>query len=743
MTWANNDYSYKKKISINDSYISGSLSNFPVLVNITDSDLKDNCRCDAFDIKFYNSGETSSLTYEREGWISSNGSLTAWVKVPNISSQSGFSGNTIWIYYGDSDATDQSDYENVWDSNYKGIWHIISGAGSGQRDSTSNNNDAYTKSGSTRPSYKRITYKSPDTNAHQGYIASGSYHIVIDTTTVYKKDASWNTVLTKSGFVTSANNDLGGATRDHIGDGSMAANGNFYFPCEDWTSCDDFPGSGGQSIIVTDSNLNYLSAHSLLGSPGCPSSEAAGIHVDSDAGYIYLVSYCDKDNIYRYNLSDFTYDSTIPIVGETNKNPQGIFLSGNYFYMTTDSTYGGIYKIDINGTSKGCIWTNLQTGINEEGIDCSQKEIRVMVDEGATECVYYLEDIEGGIGNSFNVMAKNPLNIAGNGTLAGMDALTIESLVYLSSQNSTWRMIFNNYRPSSVVYYGVTNGNDFCIRCNTSNDNHAIRLDSSANPAVEQWHYFVATYDGASQKIYVSGGLDTSNTYNSGSLQPSLTNVTIGCANDVPTHEEYLTGFITEVRVSDVDRGSDYIWTNKNNLLINSSFITLYSQESKPTSASAGNHYHFNYFFSDTEGITFREDFFYRYDLLIYYGNRDTEEYLDCKCSRWDVSDYDIIVETWLKKDDAQTLRENIVPGATGELFKVLGRPTFYDKTWQSKNTLYIKPNPSPDFMPHSRLYNMREEVYLYVQNYTEHPITNTDWIEIKIEGKISGTSSI
>jgi len=154
-------------------------------------------------------------------------------------------------------------------------------------------------------------------------------------------------------------------------------------------------------------------------------------------------------------------------------------------------------------------------------------------------------------------------------------------------------------------------------------------------------------------------------------------------------------------------------------------------------------HKDFNYRFSDTQGITFRAVFHYYHDLLIYYGNRDTKDYIDCRCSRWDVQNYDVIVETWLKKSDLITLRDNTVPGAVGELYTILGKPRYYDQTWQGNNTLYLKPNPAPEDMTMSNLENMKEDCYIYVQNITEHPITNTDWISVKIEGKLSGSSAI
>lgn len=67
-------------------------------------------------------------------------------------------------------------------------------------------------------------------------------------------------------------------------------------------------------------------------------------------------------------------------------------------------------------------------------------------------------------------------------------------------------------------------------------------------------------------------------------------------------------------------------------------------------------------------------------DLNISGGNCSIE----CFCSRYDIQNYGFIVQTWLSKSDLQDLRNSIRPGATGELFKILGRPRFYDKSWSA-----------------------------------------------------------
>jgi len=123
-------------------------------------------------------------------------------------------------------------------------------------------------------------------------------------------------------------------------------------------------------------------------------------------------------------------------------------------------------------------------------------------------------------------------------------------------------------------------------------------------------------------------------------------------------------------------------------------------------------------------------------DLQIFYGDQGMSDYIDCDCSRWDVQNYNIIVETWMKKSDLQTLRDNITPQAVGELYNILGRPRFYDKTWTGGNTLKLRPN----MYSNSKLDRSRDDKIIYVKNITDSPLPgDNEWINVKIEGYISG----
>ncbi|MBE3094409.1 MAG: hypothetical protein IMZ52_05210 [Actinobacteria bacterium] len=120
-------------------------------------------------------------------------------------------------------------------------------------------------------------------------------------------------------------------------------------------------------------------------------------------------------------------------------------------------------------------------------------------------------------------------------------------------------------------------------------------------------------------------------------------------------------------------------------------------------------------------------------DLRIYYSGNS---YVEGRCSRFDVQDYSIIVETWLKKSDFNNLNNNIRPNAVKELYKILGRPKFIDTSWQGKNTIRLSP------VVGTQLHNMRNQVTGYVKNINSVPLeSDKGWLNVKLECYTSSNS--
>ena len=126
-----------------------------------------------------------------------------------------------------------------------------------------------------------------------------------------------------------------------------------------------------------------------------------------------------------------------------------------------------------------------------------------------------------------------------------------------------------------------------------------------------------------------------------------------------------------------------------------------------------------------------------RNDLKIYYDSLEGDDYIECACSRWDIANHDVIIETWLTKTQLSTLRSNTIPGAIGELHIATIGISYYDSTWEDKNTIKLTPIGE-------NLNNMRNETTIYVKNITTSCVEgNQGNINVKIEGKTRGAGII
>ena len=117
--WYSTSWEYRKKIEISlNSEISSDLSNFPILVSVTDSDFIKATESDGTDIIFTANDGTTRLAHEIERYNTSTGEVIAWVKIPTLSASTG---TDIYIYY---KGVVEIDASSVWDDNYRLVYHL-------------------------------------------------------------------------------------------------------------------------------------------------------------------------------------------------------------------------------------------------------------------------------------------------------------------------------------------------------------------------------------------------------------------------------------------------------------------------------------------------------------------------------------------------------------------------------------------------------------------------------------------
>jgi len=141
--WYNLSWKYRKKITFNNTTAnlgttSAALVNYPVLIKLTSSNFNFSLAQSAGqDIRFTDSDGTTALNYEIESWSNSGQTANIWVNVPQIDSNSSTDG--IYMYYGNSSASDGQSVGSVWNSNYLSVYHLNNPAS--PIDSTSNANN--------------------------------------------------------------------------------------------------------------------------------------------------------------------------------------------------------------------------------------------------------------------------------------------------------------------------------------------------------------------------------------------------------------------------------------------------------------------------------------------------------------------------------------------------------------------------------------------------------------------------
>ena len=157
--WYDENWDFRKLVTIDSTKVSGTHTNFPIIVDITDSELSAGANLDGSDILFTDSDGTTLLNFEIARYDSSTGQIVAWVKTPNLDSSTN---GEIYMYYGNELQTISSENPtSVW-SDYKNVWHLIENT----LDSTENQDGTY--SGTTE------TYLDGDSHTNRGFEFDGS-----------------------------------------------------------------------------------------------------------------------------------------------------------------------------------------------------------------------------------------------------------------------------------------------------------------------------------------------------------------------------------------------------------------------------------------------------------------------------------------------------------------------------------------------------------------------------------------
>lgn len=113
-------YGHRKKITIDNTKVMGELTNFPVLLSITDADVKDGAKSDGTDIVITSADGTNKLSREIEKYDDSDGTLVLWFKAPILSNSVD---TCFYLYYEEPTVAEVND-PATWDTNYVLVLHL-------------------------------------------------------------------------------------------------------------------------------------------------------------------------------------------------------------------------------------------------------------------------------------------------------------------------------------------------------------------------------------------------------------------------------------------------------------------------------------------------------------------------------------------------------------------------------------------------------------------------------------------
>lgn len=146
--WWNANWDYYTPFEIDSDYVANNLNNFPLMVNITSSDILSNSLPNGDDIRFVAPDNLTTYYYEKEYWGS--GYAIFWV---NVSEVSAISNTKVLVYYGNAGAGNGEDRKNTWHSNYRAVYHMNQ-TGAPVVDSTQYNQNSTATNGN--PGYYRV-----------------------------------------------------------------------------------------------------------------------------------------------------------------------------------------------------------------------------------------------------------------------------------------------------------------------------------------------------------------------------------------------------------------------------------------------------------------------------------------------------------------------------------------------------------------------------------------------------------
>ncbi len=135
--WWDSHWTRSIKITVDHTKVTGTLTNFPLLVKITNTDFPLHAQPNGADFAFTDPTNTTQYPHEIESYDPVNKTLIAWVRIPRLSSTQDV---TLYLYYGNPTCPDQVHSKELW-SEYIFVFHFANSIKSSTGNYTNANAD--------------------------------------------------------------------------------------------------------------------------------------------------------------------------------------------------------------------------------------------------------------------------------------------------------------------------------------------------------------------------------------------------------------------------------------------------------------------------------------------------------------------------------------------------------------------------------------------------------------------------
>lgn len=259
--------------------------------------------------------------------------------------------------------TDPNGRNAVW-ADYERVFTF----GDNLTDRTGNGADVAPVSGPAPPKTLQNTTTSANLGVHQGVAWDGTHYYVTDTNAIKKYDAAFSLVDTNSdpcGDVTAATGD----TVDHVGDPCIH-NGMLYVPVEIYVNISTW--SNMKIARFDPATLDFIDAIDV----SAQNHEVSSICYCPIDDLMYVTSFADNAQLFRYDPDTLAYDSALALTGVAHAQFQGITWWRNAFWINTNSPQQVTFRCDFNGAKRTAsyyvtsgVWEGLDA-FGDEGLVC-------------------------------------------------------------------------------------------------------------------------------------------------------------------------------------------------------------------------------------------------------------------------------------------------------------------------------------------------------------------------------------